>query len=351
MAARALVMDVAREVRVGDVLKEHDAELRAIPGVTMLGTHSGGGDPAHIVVYVDKVTPEVRAAVPATLDGYRVDVEAELVLPPSPPMLVGVVKNVTPATPEQAAAGIAGVLTIEGDLYKVGYGESKPSPRTMVVLVPSALQIWRPQGEGKEFISLADANVGETDELLAFALRPPDLQCTGHEHDHRAGRRLRLAVAHLVEVALDRQDAGDPGGGLLRRRRGDVFHHTDQHRRRRGQDELRLDVYAVAIECGRHRCPHLGRNLVDVHDDVGRIAAAGVRAQHRDAGDRAQLGVVFFEHVADPHFPCDIHDQGACCHAHADDEHDGETDEYPQLPAHDRTFPGPSPQAMILTLL
>jgi nitroreductase len=170
MAARALVMDVAREVRVGDVLKEHDAELRAIPGVTMLGTHSGGGDPAHIVVYVDKVTPEVRAAVPATLDGYRVDVEAELVLPPSPPMLVGVVKNVTPATPEQAAAGIAGVLTIEGDLYKVGYGESKPSPRTMVVLVPSALQIWRPQGEGKEFIGLADVRVGETANVTLTAV-------------------------------------------------------------------------------------------------------------------------------------------------------------------------------------
>ena len=162
MAARALVMDVAREVRVGDVLKEHDAELRAIPGVTMLGTHRHGSEPAHIVVYVDKVTPEVRAAVPATLDGYRVDVEAELVLPPSPPMLVGVVKKVTAATPEQAAVGIAGVLTIEGDLYKVGYGESKPSPHTLVVRVPTSVQLWRPQGEGKEFISFADVRVGDT---------------------------------------------------------------------------------------------------------------------------------------------------------------------------------------------
>ncbi|MBE3033000.1 MAG: hypothetical protein IMZ74_07365 [Actinobacteria bacterium] len=170
VTARALVMDVAREVRVGDVLKEHDAELRAIPGVTMLGTHSGGGDPAHIVVYVDKVTPEVRAAVPATLDGYRVDVEAELVLPPSPPVLAGAVKNVTVATPEQAAAGIAGVLTIQGDLYRAGYGESKPSPRTMVVLVPSAVQIWRPQGEGKEFISLADVRVGETANVTLTAV-------------------------------------------------------------------------------------------------------------------------------------------------------------------------------------
>jgi hypothetical protein len=162
MAARALVMDVARNVRVGDVLKDHDAELRSIPGVQSLGTHSGGGEPAYIVVYVEKVTPAVRAAVPATLHGYRVDVVAELVPPPSPPLLVGVVKKVAAATPQQAAAGIKGVVTIEGDLYEEGSGESKPVPRRLDVRVPSAVQIWRPQGEGKEFISLADVRVGET---------------------------------------------------------------------------------------------------------------------------------------------------------------------------------------------
>ena len=162
MAARALVTDVSRNVRVADVLKDHDAELRSIPGVQSLGTHSGGGEPAHIVVYVDKLTPSVRAAVPATLDGYRVDVEVEPVLPPSPPMLVGIVTNVTMATPAQTAAGIAGVLAIAGDLYAAGYGESESVPRTMEVRVPTAVQVWRPQGEGKELISLADVRVGET---------------------------------------------------------------------------------------------------------------------------------------------------------------------------------------------
>ena len=148
MAARALVTDVSRNVRVADVLKDHDAELRSIPGVQSLGTHSGGGEPAHIVVYVDKLTPSVRAAVPATLDGYRVDVEVEPVLPPSPPMLVGIVTNVTMATPAQTAAGIAGVLAIAGDLYAAGYGESESVPRTMEVRVPTAVQVWRPQGQG-----------------------------------------------------------------------------------------------------------------------------------------------------------------------------------------------------------
>jgi hypothetical protein len=164
-----MVMDVARDVRVGDVLKDHDAELRSIPGVEYLGTHSGSGEPAHIVVYVAKVTPEVRAAVPATIHGYRVDVEKAYVPPPSPPMIVGVVTHVTAATPEQAAAGIAGSVTIEGDLYKGGSGDARFVPRTLIVMVPAAVQVWRPQGEGKEFIGLADIRIGETANATLMA--------------------------------------------------------------------------------------------------------------------------------------------------------------------------------------
>ena len=160
MAARSLVMDVARNVGVGDVLKDHDAELRSIPGVEYLGTHSGGGEPAHIVVYVAKVTPGLRAAVPATLDGYRVDVEAVPVMPPEPPLLLGDVTSASAATPQQAAAGIAGVLEVKGDLFKTGHGKS--AGRTLLVRVPAAVRIWRPQGEGKEFIAFADVLVGDT---------------------------------------------------------------------------------------------------------------------------------------------------------------------------------------------
>ena len=160
MAARAMVMDVAWDVRVGDVLTDHDAELRSIPGVEYLGTHSGSGEPAHIVVYVAKVTPEIRAAVPATLDGYRVDVEAVIVLPPEPPLLLGEVTSASAATPQQAAAGIAGVLEVNGDLFKTGRGKS--AGRTLLVRVPTSVRIWRPQGEGKEFIAFADVLVGDT---------------------------------------------------------------------------------------------------------------------------------------------------------------------------------------------
>ena len=160
MAVRALVGDVVRNVRVGDVLADHDAELRGIPGVKSLGTHSGGGEPAHIIVYVEKLTPAVRAAVPATLDGYRVDVEEEIALPPEPPKLIGVIKSVDSASAEQAAAGLAGVVTIAGDLFEKGHGES--ARRTLVVRIPTAAQIWRPQGEGKDFIGLTDVRLGDT---------------------------------------------------------------------------------------------------------------------------------------------------------------------------------------------
>jgi hypothetical protein len=50
MTARHVVTDVTgdvtSELRVDDVLKDHDAELRSVPGVQSLGTHSGGGEPA-----------------------------------------------------------------------------------------------------------------------------------------------------------------------------------------------------------------------------------------------------------------------------------------------------------------
>ena len=84
MAARALVDDVVRNMRVGDVLRDHDAELRGLPGV----------------------------------------------------------------------------VTIVGDLFETGYGES--ARRTLVVRLPTAARIWRPRGEGKDFISLADLRLGDT---------------------------------------------------------------------------------------------------------------------------------------------------------------------------------------------
>src|SRR5665647_3088316 len=88
-------------IGVDRAFERHADELRAIPGVTLLGTHSGGGEPAHIYVRVDRITPEIRAAVPDELDGYRVDLELEPPPPVSPPVIEGRITRVTPATPEE----------------------------------------------------------------------------------------------------------------------------------------------------------------------------------------------------------------------------------------------------------
>ncbi len=151
-------------------LDRHSAELFAIPGVESIGTHIPVGEPAHMVVFAHKVTPQIRAAVPATLDGYRVDVEQEPVLPPEPPLLVGMVQSVTPATPEQAAAGLAGVMVVRGDFYKHGQGGGDPRPRTLTVRVPLTVQVWRPMGEGKDFIDFAAIVVGDSSQATLTAI-------------------------------------------------------------------------------------------------------------------------------------------------------------------------------------
>jgi hypothetical protein len=148
-----------RDSRVHQVFEEHSAELRAIPGVTMLGTWESSNAPARIVVYVNQVTPEIEAAVPDEIDGFVVEIREP---PPSPPGLSGVVKAIAPASPEQSAEGLVGTLTIEGELREEAHGSVTTSPRTLVVNVPSDLKIWRPMGEGKEFIDFADIRIGDS---------------------------------------------------------------------------------------------------------------------------------------------------------------------------------------------
>jgi hypothetical protein len=148
-----------RDSRVHQVFEEHEAELRAIPGVTMLGTNESSNGPASIFVYVDRVTPAIEAAVPDQIDGFAVELRES---PSGPPSLNGVVKAITLATPERSAAGLAGTLTVEGTLSEEAYGSVRSSPCTLVVNVPSDLRIWRPMGEGKEFIAFTDVRTGDT---------------------------------------------------------------------------------------------------------------------------------------------------------------------------------------------
>jgi hypothetical protein len=151
--------DVFGDARVHQAFEKHSAELRAIPGVTMLGTYESSNAPARIVVYVNQVTPEIEAAVPDEIDGFVVEIREPL---PSPPGLSGVVKAIAPASPEQSAEGLVGTLTIEGKLRVETHGSVASSRRTLVVNVPSDLKIWRPMGEGKEFIEFTDIRTGDS---------------------------------------------------------------------------------------------------------------------------------------------------------------------------------------------
>jgi hypothetical protein len=124
------------------------------------GVDTSSSEAPYIYVEVEEITPEVRAAVPATYDGYRVVLRKE-VPPTSPPLLAGEVKSLRAATTERAAAGLAGSLVVDGDFYSKRYGFEDSTPRTLTVRVPAAVQVWRPMGEGKEFIAFGDIRPGD----------------------------------------------------------------------------------------------------------------------------------------------------------------------------------------------
>ncbi len=159
-AVRDVSGDPGERSGVDEALAAHEAQLRAVPGLTMLGTYTTSSEPPYIIVKVKEITPEVRAAVPETLDGYRVVLEKD-VPPTSPPLLAGEVTRVMAATAGEAAAGLAGSLVVAGDYYSRGLGFENAEPRTVTVGVPAALRVWRPMGEGKDFIAFAEIRPGD----------------------------------------------------------------------------------------------------------------------------------------------------------------------------------------------
>lgn len=56
------------------VRAQHDRELEAIPGVIGIGETLSNGKPA-IQIYVNKLTPELSAKIPSTIEGYPVVIE------------------------------------------------------------------------------------------------------------------------------------------------------------------------------------------------------------------------------------------------------------------------------------
>ncbi len=59
---------------IESILERHEPSLMAIPGVVGVGIGGSAEDPV-IVVMVDRLTPDLRQALPRSLDGFRVTVE------------------------------------------------------------------------------------------------------------------------------------------------------------------------------------------------------------------------------------------------------------------------------------
>ena len=184
LVVREVHGDVREQSGVDKAFAVHEAELRAVPGLTGLGTYTTSSEPPYIYVEVEEITPEVRAAVPESLDGYRVVLRKE-VPPTSPPLLAGEVTRVRAATAEQAAAGIAGSLVVDGDFYSKGLGYEDSEPRTLTVQVPAGVSVWRPMGEGKDFITVGEVRAGDR---VQVTLTEP------------LAKRDRVATAADVEV-------------------------------------------------------------------------------------------------------------------------------------------------------
>lgn len=68
---------------ITEVLARHTPSLMALDGVTGTGEGSDGGQPI-VVVFVVQETPELRARLPQSLEGYRVVLRAsgEVTAPP-----------------------------------------------------------------------------------------------------------------------------------------------------------------------------------------------------------------------------------------------------------------------------
>lgn len=59
---------------IAAVQADHEAELMALPGVVGVAVGESEGKPC-LLVYVEQLTPELKAKLPADLEGYKVEIE------------------------------------------------------------------------------------------------------------------------------------------------------------------------------------------------------------------------------------------------------------------------------------
>jgi len=60
---------------ITEVMKQYEASIMDIPGVTIMGQGTCDGEPC-IKIWVDAITPELEEQVPQQIGGYKVELEA-----------------------------------------------------------------------------------------------------------------------------------------------------------------------------------------------------------------------------------------------------------------------------------
>ena len=61
-------------MKVEEVVAKHEDELMSIPGVAGVGVSESAGQPV-ITIMVNQLTPELKAKLPADLDGVRTKID------------------------------------------------------------------------------------------------------------------------------------------------------------------------------------------------------------------------------------------------------------------------------------
>lgn len=75
LSATACCEGAQMQSSIQDVKSRHEADMIATPGVVSVGIGMEDDGTAIIIVGIDRDSPEIRAEVPQTIEGYRVRVE------------------------------------------------------------------------------------------------------------------------------------------------------------------------------------------------------------------------------------------------------------------------------------
>jgi len=148
--------DKNEKMGIEQAYAKHEKELRDIVGSATIAIYSGQGND-RIEIQVDKgeKTAALEAAVPDEIEGYPVVIVEQEPYKPPPIDIQGTIKKITPSDVSGQEQGAAGSILVVADETS-GSTYDKAS-----ITITSDTTIWRPMGEGKDFITFADLREGD----------------------------------------------------------------------------------------------------------------------------------------------------------------------------------------------